>query len=213
MSSASRRASASASRPKAAKTCSSKSAFEGGKGQTVALELRVVELGELLVARPYDRLALGVDRVRERHALRVVDAGNRLRERERDALERVVIVVQDDHPPRAAGAGAAAGARAFLRGCERRAHSGASVAITASAITFNGRCATWLALRSRSNASLSDRPSFSISSPLARSIALRAASASASESTSSRTAASSACRARAVSIAGTRSCSRNGLTR
>ena len=45
-----------------------------------------------------------------------------------------------------------------------------SVATTASAITFSGRCDAWLALRSRANASLSVSFSFSISSPFARSI-------------------------------------------
>src|SRR5581483_7240610 len=180
--------------------------------EPVALELGVVELGRLTMARPDDRLPGRVDPVRQRHALVVVDAGDGLGERERDALERVVVVVQDDDAPRVSGAGAAASARALARRCDRVRH-GSSVAITASAITLSGRPDTWLALRSRSKASFSLRPSFSINRPFARSIALRAARASASESASSRTASSSACRARAVSIAGTRSCSRNGLTR
>src|SRR5262249_6131691 len=43
--------------------------------------------------------------------------------------------------------------------CHARA-SPPSVATTASAITFNGRCETWLARRSRANASCSDSCSF-----------------------------------------------------
>ena len=45
------------------------SAFKRRERQAVALELRVVELGELAMARPDDRLAGRVDLVRERHAL------------------------------------------------------------------------------------------------------------------------------------------------
>src|SRR5205807_8207995 len=116
---------------------------------------------------------------------------NHLRERERDAFERVVVVVPDDHAPGVAGARAGAAARALPRRRERLGHSGPRVAITASAITFSGLPETWLAFRSRAKAAGSERPSFSISSPLARSIALREASASASDSASSRTAASS----------------------
>ena len=70
----------------------------------------------------------------------------------------------------------------------RQRHSATNVATTASATTFNGRPDTCDALRSRANASCSESPSFSISSPFARSIALRAASASASDSASSRSA-------------------------
>ena len=55
---------------------------------------------------------------------------------------------------------------------------------TASAITRSGRPETWLAFRNRAKASCSDRPSFAISKPFARSIAFRAASASASDSAS-----------------------------
>src|SRR5581483_3552953 len=86
---------------------------------------------------------------------------------------------------------------------------GASVAISASATTRSGFPDTWLALRRRAYASCSLSPSRSISRPLARSIALRAASASTSESTSCRSSTSCAWRARAVSIAGSRSVSRN----
>src|SRR5207248_10900891 len=120
-----------------------------------------------------------VDAIRERHAAVVVHARNCLGEREGDALERVVAVVQDDHAPGVADAGAGTAARTFLRRCERRRHDGSSVSITASAITLSGLPETWLALRSRANASPSERPSFSISRPFARSIAFLAASASA----------------------------------
>src|SRR5581483_9101535 len=107
MSAASVRATTSASRPNAPNVRSSSSAFEWRKRETVRAELRVVELGELAMPRPDERLAGVVDLVRERHALVVVDAGDRLRQRERDALERVVVVVQDDDAPRAAEARAA----------------------------------------------------------------------------------------------------------
>ena len=84
------------------------SALERRHRQPVRRELRVVELRELPVPRPDHRLPVVVDLVRELHPPVVVDAGDRLRERERDALERVVVVVQDDHAPRVAGAGAPA---------------------------------------------------------------------------------------------------------
>src|SRR5689334_24622477 len=126
---------------------SSASAFKGRHGQAVPLELGVVELGELPVAGPDDGLARVVDAVREGHAAVVVDAGDRLCKRERDALEGVVVVVEDDHAPGAAGAGAGVSARAFLRGRDRRRHDGASVSMTASAITRSGRPETWLAFR------------------------------------------------------------------
>src|SRR3954470_3675809 len=80
----------------------SPSAFKRRERQSVAGELRVVELRELAMPRPDDRLAARVDLVRERHAAVVVDARNRLRERERDAFEGVVVVVQHDHAPRSA---------------------------------------------------------------------------------------------------------------
>ena len=95
----------------------------------------------------------------------------------------------------------------------RGAYVASNVAIRASATTFSGLPESWLARRRRSNASCSVRPSFAMSTPFARSIALRAASASASDSASARSACSSSWRARAVWIAGSRSCSRNGLTR
>src|SRR5262249_17439423 len=61
-----------------------------------------------------------------------------------------------------------------------------SVSTTASAITLSGRPDAWLALRSRPNASCSLSCSFSMRSPLARSITFRAASASESDSASAR---------------------------
>src|SRR5205085_4032256 len=129
-------------------------ALERSHRQAVALELRVVELRQLAMPRPDDRLPRVVDRGREAHPLVVVDAGNRLCEGERDALERVVVVVQHDHAPGAAGTRALP-ARNTLLGRSQRAHSEAKVAITASAITRNGRPETWLALRSRAKASAS----------------------------------------------------------
>src|SRR4051794_13960738 len=104
MSSASERATTSASRPKAPNARCSNSAFgdstQGRQRQTVRIELRVVELGELAVAGPDERLPGRVDLVRERHALVVVDPRDRLRERKGDAFEGVVVVVEDDHAPR-----------------------------------------------------------------------------------------------------------------
>src|SRR5579862_7595732 len=97
--------------PKAAKTRSTPStasAFKRRHGQAVPGELGVVELGGLAMTGPDDRPAGVVDAVRERHPARVVDAGDRLCERERDTLERVVVVVQDDHAPGIADTGAAA---------------------------------------------------------------------------------------------------------
>src|SRR6185503_3792952 len=91
------------------------SAFKRREREAVALELRVVELGELAMARPNDCLTGGVDLVRDRHAFGVIDPRNRLCERERDALEGVVVVVPDDHPPGIAGARTGPGACAFLR--------------------------------------------------------------------------------------------------
>jgi hypothetical protein len=85
--------------------------------------------------------------------------------------------------------------------------------MSASATTSSFRPEIWLALRSRAKASRSLSPSRSMRRPFARSIDLRAASAAESESASARTTASSSWRARAVSIAGRRSVSRNGLTR
>ena len=129
--------------------------------------------------------------VRERHALVVVDARDGRRERERDAVERVVVVV------RTITRQASPVPEPVLRRSRSRGgvsvdrHCASNVAITASAITRSGRPETWLALRSRANASASERLSFSISRPFARSIALRATSASASESASARTSSSS----------------------
>src|SRR5690348_9526239 len=91
------------------------SAFKRCEREAVAFELRVIELGELPVTGPDDCLARVVDRVREGHPLRVVDPGDGLRERERDAFERVVVVVAHDHAPRVAGSGAGPGACALLR--------------------------------------------------------------------------------------------------
>src|SRR5262249_37159106 len=157
--------------------------------QPVSLELRVVELGELTVPRPDHSLPRVVDRVREPHPLVVVDAGNRLRERERDAFEGVVVVVEDDHAPGAAGARPSTPRSPLLRRSQGRHAS--KVAITASAITRNGRPETWLALRRRAKASASLSFSRSISRPFARSITFRSVSACASESASARTASSS----------------------
>lgn len=57
-------------------------------------------LGGLAVPGPDDRTTLAVDAVRERHPLIVGGARQHLAQGERDALERVVVVVQDDDVPR-----------------------------------------------------------------------------------------------------------------
>src|SRR5262249_3498638 len=124
--------------------------------------------GQLLHARPDDRLAGRVDLGRERHALVVVDARDRGGEREGDAVEGVVVVVQDDDPPGVAGARARVLPLALDGRCERRRHCASNVAMTASAMTTSGRPDTWLALRRRAKASASVSFSFSISRPLAR---------------------------------------------
>src|SRR2546429_387982 len=114
---------------KASKTrrmLSSASAFKGSHRQAVPLELPVVELGELAVPRPHHCLTGGVNLVRERHAAVVIDAGDRLREREGNTLERVVVVVENDHPPRVAGTGAGVAACPFPGRCHRARHNGAS---------------------------------------------------------------------------------------
>ena len=69
----------------------------------MALELLPVELGLLAVAAPDERLAAVVDLVREGHAALEVDAGQHGGERERNAVERVVVVVEHDHATRVAG--------------------------------------------------------------------------------------------------------------
>src|SRR5689334_1510053 len=83
-------------------------------------QLLPVELGPLLVAGPHDRLAGGVDRVRHRLAALERDARDGARERERDAVERVVVVVPDDHEPRLARARARPGPTRLLLACGRR---------------------------------------------------------------------------------------------
>src|SRR5437763_8280711 len=111
----------------------SASAFKGRHRQPVSLELRVVELGELAMAGPDEGLTARVDPVRERHASVVIDTGDGLSEREGDAFEGVVVVVEHDHAPGVAGARAARAARAQLGRRHRVRHDGSSVAITASA--------------------------------------------------------------------------------
>src|SRR5205807_916218 len=70
--------------------------------QAKAGELLPVELCLLERPAPDDRLAGGVDTVRERHAALIGERGDGARERERDAVEGVVAVVLDDDQPGAA---------------------------------------------------------------------------------------------------------------
>jgi cysteine desulfurase family protein (TIGR01976 family) len=90
----------------------------------VALELLPVQLRRLALAGPDDRLTRAVDPVRELHAAVEVDAGDDGSERERDAVEGVVVVVENDHAPRIAGAAArTARTRTYTRRRDgRRAH-------------------------------------------------------------------------------------------
>src|SRR6185437_1614504 len=72
-------------------------------------QLLPVELGALLLAAPDDGLAAAVDRVGHRHPAVERDTRERPGKRERHAVERVVVVVADDHEPRPAAARARAG--------------------------------------------------------------------------------------------------------
>src|SRR6478672_3263706 len=90
-----------------------------------ARQLLPVQLGPLLVSGPDDRLAAAVDGVRHRLAALERHARDGAGERERDPVERVVIVVSDDHHPRPAGARPRTGsARLLLTDgrCDRRRH-------------------------------------------------------------------------------------------
>src|SRR6478752_2032593 len=75
-------------------------AAERGHGQPEAGELLVVELRLLAMPRPDGRPAGVVDAVRHRQAGVHGDTGERARQGEGDAVERVVVVVQHDHQPR-----------------------------------------------------------------------------------------------------------------
>src|SRR3954463_752029 len=61
-----------------------------------------------------------MDAVREAHALLVAHPRQHRREREGDALERVVAVIQDDDVPRPSEARAVADIEVFTRGSESR---------------------------------------------------------------------------------------------
>src|SRR5579863_8711957 len=84
----------------------------------MAGELLPVQLGLLELAGPHDRLPRAVDSGGEAHARVEVHAGQDGRERERDTVERVVVVVQDDHAPGAPEAVAVAAVETLLRRCE-----------------------------------------------------------------------------------------------
>ena len=88
--------------------------------QTEVVQLRPVQLRELLLARPHDGLPRVVDAVRDRHALVVAHTRNDVRDGEGDALKGVVVVVADDHTPGPPGARPGPPAHALARRCERR---------------------------------------------------------------------------------------------
>src|SRR6187200_965879 len=73
-------------------------AVERGHREAEVLELLPVELGRLLQTGPDDRPARRVDSVGEVHPLVEADTGQNGREGERNPVEGVVVVVQDDHP-------------------------------------------------------------------------------------------------------------------
>src|SRR5262249_55226235 len=89
-------------------------------GQTEVAELGPVVLRGLLLTGPDDRLARLVDPVGERHAAVVADPRQHAREGERDAFERVVVVVQDDDSPCSADPAAGSAARSLTRRSEGR---------------------------------------------------------------------------------------------
>src|SRR5918998_5530134 len=76
--------------------------LERGHRQARVAELLPVQLGGLLHAAPHDRLAGVVDRVRDGVALGQRDPRDEAAERASDVVERVVVVVADDHAPVAA---------------------------------------------------------------------------------------------------------------
>src|SRR5215210_2366128 len=74
--------------------------FERRQRETEATQLLPVELRRLLVTRPDHRPAGAVDSVGDPEPLVVGDAGDRGRERSRDTLEGVAVVVQHNDVPR-----------------------------------------------------------------------------------------------------------------
>src|SRR3954469_5623746 len=76
--------------------------LERSHGQPGVLELLPVQLGGLLVPAPDDGLAAVVDAIGHRVADRDGEARDVARQRVRDVVEGVVVVVADDHPPLAA---------------------------------------------------------------------------------------------------------------
>ena len=100
----SRRCSAGAARGRGSPRARASALFERGHGQPRVAELLPVQLGGLPVAGPDDGQPRAVDAVGERVALVDRDPGDEARERVRDVVERVVVVVADDDAPGAAQA-------------------------------------------------------------------------------------------------------------
>src|SRR3712207_6003900 len=73
--------------------------FERGHGEARVAQLLPVELCLLLVAGPDDGLAGLVDAVGDGEAPVDVDARDEARQRVGHVVERVVVVVEDDHTP------------------------------------------------------------------------------------------------------------------
>src|SRR5437016_2314519 len=102
--------------------------FERRHRQPGALELLPVVLGRLLVAGVDDGAAGGVNHVRDLVPALDGHAGDHARKRARDVVEGVVIVVPDDHLPRAAQAAPRPGGAGQLDGLAHAAKDNGHVA-------------------------------------------------------------------------------------
>jgi hypothetical protein len=96
--------------------------LERRQRQPMLAQLLPVELGLLAEARPDDGLPGVVDPVRQAHPAVVRNARDDRRERGSDALEGVVVVVEHDHEPGPAEAGALAAVEPLARRGQRLAH-------------------------------------------------------------------------------------------
>ena len=96
--------------------------FEGRHGQPVLAQLFPVQLGLLVEAGPHDGLPGAVDLIRQPHPVVVRDAGDDGRQRGRDTLKGVVVVVEDDHEPGSAEARSLAAVEPLPRRSQRAVH-------------------------------------------------------------------------------------------
>src|SRR5262249_41113984 len=93
--------------------------LQGRHRQAGAVQLFPVELGRLLLAAVNDRLAGAVDDVGDLVATLQGDARNDARQRARHVVEGVVVVVADDHLPRASRAAPGRPGARYLDGVAR----------------------------------------------------------------------------------------------